>query len=869
MNLSKKLIIIDGYSFLFRAFYSMPPLTTPTGQPIGAIYGFCSMLLRIMNEMSYSHIAVALDSGAKTFRHTLYNEYKANRSAPPDDLIPQFPEIRRAVETFNIKAIECLGYEADDIIATLVKDAEKEGFHTTIISADKDLMQLISEHTKMYDGLKNKIIGHQEVFEKFGVQPNQVRDVLALIGDASDNVPGVKGIGPKGAAELINKYGSLEKLLHSSEEIQKPKLKATLIANKALAELSYQLVSLQNELSLELSLEDLIARKPIKDVVLKLFNEFGFNSLLSRVKFDKADTSQKQIEIVENNIELHTHEEWLSLIDKILNIGKVAILYSPDKPESISFALDTQTSYIINLSDQIPILQHTQKITLMAITSEIIKIIEDEAIIKICYDLKMLCHFLYQNHHSDNIAPTSCEDIMLISYALDNGRADHGLSALVKIYLEKPTGLCFASALSALYDRLKPRLLSEQALSIYKTIDNPLSTVLYRMEKAGIQISTEGMSQLSLYFTNKITDLERRIYTFAGYELNLNSPKQLSELLFDKMAYQWSEKTSKTKTSSTSAEVLEELAAQGLELPSLILKWRKFSKLNNTYTTSLQKFADSQHRIHTTFKMCSTSTGRLSSAEPNLQNIPTRTHEGAKIRANFVAPPGKILISADYSQIELRIMASIANVDSLIDAFQENIDIHKKTASEIFALPLEEITPEHRHKAKAINFGIIYGISAYGLAHNLGISRSDAQHFIEIYFKQYPQIKDYMDNTIDFVRKNGFISTICGRKCYIPGINDKNFTTRSFAERAAINAPIQGSQADIIKKAMIKIDHDIKNRALTSRMVLQIHDELIIEAPLNEQETIINITKTAMESIIKLKVPMSVNISSGSNWGEL
>lgn len=869
MTSTKKLIIIDGYGFLFRAFYSMPPLTTPGGQPIGAIYGFCSMLLRIMNDMAYTHIAVALDSGAKTFRNEMFADYKANRAAPPDDLIPQFPEIRRAVESFNIKAIELVGYEADDIIATLATEAMHAGYEVGIISTDKDLMQLINDNTQMFDGLKNKNIGQTEVIEKFGVPPSQVRDVLSLIGDSSDNIPGVKGIGPKGAAELIKQFGSLANLLSSLDQVHKPKLKASLIENKHLAELSYQLITLKDNLELGVSLPDLMAKSPVREVVTGFFEELGFKTLLSRVKFESDPDLKVPATEANNSVDLKNLKEFEHLVTKIHKAGKFAILYSVEKPEFISFAVDDMLSYNLALSNEQGLLGQDQQITFSDIQTQLITLIEDESLIKIGYDIKAFCHFIYANSLSSDKKIASYEDIMLMSYVLDNGRLSHDLRSLIKHHLMIERDSYAAGILLRLYHVLKPRLLSEEVLTLYTTIENPLSIVLYRLETVGIKTSINGLKELGKYFEQKISDLEVQIFKIAGFELNLGSPKQLSELLFDKMGYKSQEKTSKTKSSSTSAEVLEELAAQGVEIASLILKWRQFSKLNSTYTNSLIKFAGKDQRIHTNFRMCVTSTGRLSSIEPNLQNIPTRTEEGVKIRSNFIADEGKILISADYSQIELRLLANMANVKSLIAAFNHNLDIHRKTASEIFKIPLEEVNDDYRRKAKAINFGIIYGISAFGLANNLGIARGEAKHFIDLYFNEYPEIKDYMTSTIEFARKNGFVFTIFGRRCYLPGINDKNFNIRSFSERAAINAPIQGSQADVIKKAMIKIDQQIQQKALKSRMVLQIHDELIIEAPLEEQEEVTLLVKNEMEAVTKLQVPTPVDISFGQNWGEL
>jgi len=869
MQGEKKLIIIDGYGFLFRAYFSMPPLTTPEGAPIGAIYGFCSMLLRVMNEMQYTHIVVALDSGAKTFRNEIYPEYKANRAAAPDDLIPQFPEIRRAIESFNIVALEQIGFEADDIIATLTKRARAEDYDVTIISTDKDLMQLIDSNVKMFDGLKNKNIGENEVFEKFGVKPNQVRDVLSLMGDSSDNIPGVKGIGPKGAAELINQFGDFKNLMSSLDKVQKPRLKLTLEENIKLAELSYELVTLVENIEIPIKIDDLKAKIPSRKIVTEFFNELGFKTLLARVKFHTDDNLQESKLSSESIVEIANLSQLNDLILNINKNGKVAIYASSQNQEQISIAYDESISYSLKISEEPDLFGSNKEISFADVREKLILIMENESILKIIYNLKYLAHFVFDQNPESNCKIESYDDVMLMSYVLDNGRFEHDVDSLCRNHLNVEKFDFKASRLIALHNLLKSRLLTEKVLNLYKTIENPLSMVLYRLEKAGIKISVSGLEKLGGYFEQNIAQLEMKIFAIAGYELNLGSPKQLSELLFDRMGLESRDKTQKTKSNSTGAEVLEELATAGNEIATLILKWRQYSKLNNTYTLNLTKFADKNERIHTNFRMCTTSTGRLSSVEPNLQNIPTRTEEGMKIRSNFIADNGCVLISADYSQIELRLLASIANVKSLIDAFKNNIDIHSKTASEIFNISLDQVNSEYRRKAKAINFGIIYGISSFGLANNLGIAKSEAKEFIELYFQRYPEIKQYMENTVELARKNGFVETIFGRKCFLSGINDKNFNIRNFSERAAINAPIQGSQADIIKKAMIKIDDKIQSLNLSSRVILQIHDELIIEAPINEREKIAEIVKLEMESVTKLQVPTTVDVSFGSNWDEL
>jgi DNA polymerase-1 len=892
MSKDKNLVIIDGYGFIFRAFYSMPPLTTPIGSPIGAIYGFCSMLLRIINEMKFSHIVVALDSGSKTFRNELYPSYKANRSAPPDDLIPQFPIIRQAVETFNIVALEALGYEADDIIATLVRQAKEQHFKVTIVSSDKDLMQLIDENIQMFDGIKNTNIREEEVFAKFGVKPSQVKDVLSLIGDSSDNIPGVHGIGAKGAAELINKFGNLDNLLNNLEQVSKPKHRETLTQNAEIAKLSHQLVSLCDTIKLNIKLDDLAAKKPTREVVYNFFNELGFKTLISRVNFDsKEQRAQIKKEKIKYEI-INSTNQLENLIKNAYSKGNIAIHLQKDSLKNITFvslALDDNLAAIVEINKQNSLLSSSLDIDYFKL--HLRKILLDDSLVIITHDAKSLFHFLFDNDSQYEKQDTLIyDDIMLMSYCLDNGRLDHDLTSMIfnhmqidlkeqlkdsKSFLQLANETqydvlaCCATSILQISNLFKSRMITEKVLSLYKNIENPMSYVLYNIEREGIKISRAGLINLNEYFQKHINSLEDEIFKLAGYSLNIASPKQLSELLFDKLGYKTSEKTSKTKSNSTSAEVLEELASSGHEIASLILKWRMYSKLNSTYTTNLVNYADKKDRIHTTFQMSTTSTGRLSSVDPNLQNIPTRTEEGLKIRSNFIAEQDKILISADYSQIELRLLASIANVSSLIDAFKNNIDIHTKTAAEIFNLSLDQVTPELRRKAKTINFGIIYGISAFGLATRLNIPRSEAKEFIELYFSRYPEIKTYMEQTIEFARKNGYVSTIYGRKCYIPGINDKNFTIRGLSERAAINAPLQGSQADIIKKAMIRIDHKLKIQQLSSHVVLQIHDELLIESPLNEVDKVSQLVKKEMESVSGLLVPTTVDVHTGKNWGEL
>lgn len=867
---NQHLVLIDGYGFVFRAFHAFPPLHREDGVNVGAIYGFTSMLTKIILEFSCSHLAVVLDSGGKTFRHDIFPEYKSHRPPAPEELIPQFPLVRKAVSSLNIDILEKQGFEADDLIATFAKIASNQGIKVTIVSSDKDLMQLVDDNISLYDPIKSKFIKKEQVFEKFFVSPAQVTDVLALIGDASDYVPGVPGIGPKTAAELVSKYHNLEGIYQNLSDIPESKRKESLINNKHLAELSYKLVCLEDQVETSLGIDDIRIKIAHVDMFKDFLHEQGFRSLYTRAEkicnsfYNKNGEHHDPIRSIKI-IQLKTAQElkdWLK--KKTPSSGMLSIVYEAG---FLCVASSTYEVALINCENN-GLFQNKNFI------SELIKELEpylnDASVTKFAHDVKKLYHIFSDYIH---LSPSAwqAEDLQLISYVLNNGKHAHDLKSLIQIYfqldpeLELKQWLAYTSTLLIqLYSDFKQRLITEKLLVFYERVEKPLSKVLFGMEKAGIKINTDTLKELSLEFSGRSKILENQIYTQSGSTFNIGSPKQLATILFDKLGIE-----SKTVKNSTNAEVLEELATQGYEIANDILAWRHLTKLNNTYTESLINSVDIKNRVHTNFQMTVTSTGRLSSSSPNLQNIPTHSPDGLKIKSAFISEDKHILISADYSQIELRILAHIADIAALKKAFLEGEDIHSITASEVFEVPLTEVTSSLRSKAKAINFGIIYGISSFGLSNQLNISRTEARKYIENYFKKYPGILQYIENTKDFARKNGYVETFLGRKCYIKSINDPNNAIRSFAERAAINAPIQGTAADIIKKAMILLDQEFLKEQLKAKILLQVHDELIIEVSEDITATIENKVKKIMESVVSLSAPLIIDITHGKNWAEL
>ena len=945
------LYLIDGSGYIFRAYHALPPLTRKSdGMPIGAVNGFCNMLNKLLQDTKNSdrpsYFAVILDASAKTFRNKIYPEYKANRSETPEDLIPQFPLIRKAVRAFNVPCVEMEGYEADDIIATYARQAEAAGAKVTIVSSDKDLMQLVSPSIEMLDTMKNRHIGEPEVREKFGVGPDRVIDVQALAGDSTDNVPGIPGIGVKTGALLINQYGNLENLLKNASEIKQKKRRENLIKYADLARISRQLVTLETNVPVPTPLNDLAIRNPEADVLIGFLKSMEFTTLTRRISeklsvdpddFETTEpagdkdipnpdpndtptggnpaavaefirTAVSSLTVNSDNYQTVTTPEKLQLwIDKANQKGAIAIdteTTSLDAMQAdlvgISLCAETGDACYIPLGhrsgDGLDFTGDTiDQINLNDALDLLRPLLRDKSVLKIGQNLKY--DALILNRYDIDLDPIA--DTMLMSYALDAGRGGHGMDELSKRHLnhtpipfskvagsgkskitfdlvpiDKATAYAAedADVTLRLYKVLRPRLISEKKKTVYETLERPLVPVLVKMEREGIKVDRAVLARLSGEFTRTMAGLAAEIHHLAGEEFNIASPKQLGEILFDKMAIEGGKKT-KTGAWGTGAAVLEELAAQGHELPIKVLNWRQLAKLKNTYTDALPKFINPHTgRVHTSYSLAATTTGRLSSNEPNLQNIPIRTIEGRKIRSAFIAESGNKLISADYSQIELRVLAHIADIASLKQAFADGLDIHAMTASEMFNVPIKDMDPSVRRRAKAINFGIIYGISAFGLANQLGISRGEARDYIDSYFKRFPGIRDYMENTKEYCRANGYVETIFGRQVHYPDINSKNPAHRGFIERAAINAPIQGSAADIIRRAMIKMPEALTKANLEAKMLLQVHDELVFEAPVAEADKTIGIVSTTMENAcapaLSLSVPLKVDARAADNWEE-
>jgi len=918
MNSIKKtdhFYLIDGSGYIFRAYYALPPLSRKSdGLPTGAVNGFCNMLYKLLEDSRSddsknkpTHFAVIFDSARKNFRNEIYEDYKANRTDTPEDLVPQFEYIRKSVEAFNITSAEMLNYEADDLIATYTKQILKKGAKVTIVSADKDLMQLVKPGVRLYDPMKSKVLGNKEVKEKFGVDPNKVVDVQALAGDSSDNVPGIPGIGIKTAAELINKYKSLEKLLAKAHEIPQNKRRETILENKNKAILSRKLVELKRDVPVKQKLETFTFRKINKEKLYDFLREMEFNRLLSRAishygtaSENKTNnfvkTSKFDLEKYQTILKISQLEDWIKKIEEkgIVAVDTETSSLNPQEANLVGISLcfnSGQACYI-------PLEHATEKILEKKLVLEKLKIIlEDKSIKKIGQNIKFDFIILFHN----GIKLNSIEDTMLMSYALDAGRHRHNMDNLSEIHLNhKPisfkdvTGsgknqisfdkvpIKLATKYAAedadvtfrLYSLFKDRLDQEKLIKIYELFEKPMVNLLAQMEIEGVKINPNFLNALSKKFDNRVKKLEKEIFGLANREFNIGSPKQLGEVLYNELKIATLKKTRKGGF-ATSAVVLEDLAFKGHKLPGRVLDWRQLTKLKNTYTDALPKHLNARtNRVHTSFLLAATTTGRLASSDPNLQNIPIKTEDGKEIRKAFVAEGNHRLISADYNQIEMRILADLADVKELKKAFKNNEDIHSLTASHVFNIPLNKIDSETRRKAKAINFGIIYGISQYGLAKQILVSNEEAAEFLKSYFKKFSEIKDYMNTTITFCRKSGYVNNIFGRRCYITGINDKNYNVRNFQERAAINAPIQGSAADIMRLAMIRINQVLnKNSSIKTKMLLQIHDELVFETPKNEIEKIIPIIKKNMSSVSSsedhlFSIPLTVDINSGNNWGE-
>ena len=909
--------LIDGSGYIFRAYYALPPLSRKSdGLPTGAVSGFCSMLFKLLEDSRSdnskekpTHFAVIFDSAKKNFRNEIYKDYKANRSEAPEDLAPQFEYIRKSVEAFNLPSVELLNYEADDLIATYAKQIVSAGAKVTIISSDKDLMQLVSNRVRLYDPMKSKVLGESEVMQKFGVKPNQVVDVQSLAGDSSDNIPGVPGIGIKTASELINKYKNLDTLLKNINEIPQKKRKETLLENKEKALLSRKLVILKDDVPVKDQLSSFILKEIEKGKLYNFLREMEFNRLLSQaIGFygeDNKNFKRKNFEKENKKIDTKAYEsilneknleKWLKKLNEksVIAVDTETSSLNPLEAEliGVSFSFDA------NKSCYIPIAHNNFKgLEKKLVLKKIKPILEDPSIKKIGQNIKF--DFLILKKNGIEINPM--DDTMLLSYTLDAGVNRHNLDTLSEIHLDHKTisykdlvgsgknKLNFADVelkkateyaaedadvTLRLYKELKKRLDEEKLNKIYEFFEKPMIKLLSKLESNGIKVDGKYLQVLSKKFENKIKDIEKKIYSLAKKDFNIGSPKQLGEIIYNDLKIAKLKKTKKGSL-ATSASVLEDLAFKGHEFPKLILEWRQISKLKNTYTDALQDHINKKtKRVHTSFLLAATNTGRLASSDPNLQNIPIKSQDGKEIRKAFIAEKENILISADYNQIEMRILADMADVKELKKAFKNNEDVHSLTASQVFNLPIKKIDEDLRRKAKAINFGIIYGITQYGLAKQISVSNQEAFEFIESYFKKFPEIKDYMESTKSFCRKKGYVNNIFGRRIHLRGINDKNFSVRSFQERAAINAPIQGSAADIIRLAMIKIDKLIdENKKLNFKMLLQIHDELIFECPKKDENYAKDVIKDCMTSVSSsdyhtFSIPLKVNINSGYNWGE-
>ena len=912
--------LIDGSGYIFRAYYALPPLTRKSdGLPTGAVSGFCSMLFKLLedsksdnNLQKPTHFAVIFDSARKTFRNEIYADYKANRSEAPDDLVPQFEYIRKSVLAFNLPSVDLINYEADDLIATYTEQILAKGAKVTIVSSDKDLMQLYKKEVRLYDPMKNKFITPEDIVNKFGVDSKKVIDVQALAGDSSDNVPGVPGIGIKTAAELINKYGTLEKLLENAQEIKQNKRRETLIENKDKAIISKKLVTLKKDAPIDRKIEEFKLLEIDKDKLYKFLREMEFNRLLSSAisAYGEPDLSSQNVDLEIKKKPQVINKKNYYLIKNEKEIDK----WIKEAEESGELAIDTETSSLdahqaelvgISLSTKIgracyiPIGHKSGGCLKKEVVLKKLKpLLEDKSVKKIGQNIKFDFIVLYKQ----DIKMNSMEDTMLMSYVLDAGKNRHNMDTLSEIHLNHKT-ITFKEMVGTgkkeinfsevelqkameyaaedadityrLYKIFNKNLKTEKLTNIYEIFEKPLIEILALMEIEGIRIDSEFLKNLSEKFEKKIKNLEKQIFKISKKEFNIGSPKQLGEIIYNDLKIAGLKKTRKGSF-ATSASVLEDLAFKGNQFPQLILDWRQVSKLKNTYSDSLPEHINPKtKRVHTSFLLAATTTGRLASSDPNLQNIPIKSEDGKDIRKAFIAKNGFTLVSADYNQIEMRILADLADVKELKKAFKNNEDIHSLTASQVFNIDIKKVDQDMRRKAKAINFGIIYGISQYGLAKQIMVSNNEAEEFLNSYFLKFPEIKDYMNATIKFCRKSGYVNNIFGRRSHFNGINDKNFNVRNFQERAAINAPIQGSASELMRIAMIRLSNKFNNiKDIKTKMLLQIHDELIFEVPKTELKRINNIIKEEMTGVVKsdlhsFSIPLTVDINFGENWGIL
>lgn len=913
--MGKKICLVDGSGYIFRAFYGLPPMTAPDGTPVNAVYGFTNMFMKLTAKFDCDYNLVLFDAKRQNFRNEIFTDYKATRKEIPEDLIPQFPIIREAVDALKLNHLEIEGYEADDLIATYTSQALDAGMEVIIVSGDKDLMQLIRKGVSFYDPMKDKFFTPEDVKEKFGVYPELVPDVQALSGDSTDNVPGVPGIGPKTAAELVNTYGSLNGVLEHAAEIKQNKRRETLLANIENAKISLQLVTLKPDVPVEHSAEYYAFHCPDLSIAEAFVNKYGFTSLKLRIaKWVEEQCKKDENFTSEPKKEIKTEYKLITSVAELKNWLQQAFQYQQlalkvfatglhpvfDKAVGVALTVcEGESVYIPLISEKdnqdtldLFITPQTKAIGLSAdeMSECLLPVLNSPMVLKIGHNIKLDMHFLNQiTKNCAKIVPY--DDISVISCVLDSTNHGHSVSELSQLFLdykmqnpdvvfgvgkqktspEKTDVNIVAKYMGEqtdmivrLWQILRPRLLSEHMVTVYEHFDRPLITTLYEMEKNGVMINAQQLKDFSAILEQRQKQTEQEIFVLASEEFNLGSPKQVGEILYNKLGLS-GKKHSGTGSFQTGAEVLEQMAEEH-PLPAKILDWRAISKLKTTYTDTLLQQLDKNSRIHTTYDQTNVNTGRLSSNNPNLQNIPIRSEDGQKIRSCFVAKEGCKLISADYSQVELRLLAVLADVKALKEAFAQGIDVHTATAMRVFGLSEEEVTPDIRRHAKAINFGVIYGISQYGLAKQIGVSPAEAKGYIDAYFAKMPEIKTFMEKTIVFARKNGFVVTPFGRKCAVSGINEKNQRVSSFAERTAMNAPLQGGAADIMKRAMNNMHRELVKGGYQAKILLQVHDEMIVEAPENEVEAICILLKKTMENAVDYDVKFVAEVGVGDNW---
>ncbi len=914
------LFLVDGSGYIFRAYHALPPMTRPDGTPVNAVFGFSNMLVRLIDDLEADHMAVIFDAARVSFRNEIYPDYKAQRPDAPEDLVPQFPLIREATRAFNAPCIEMDGFEADDIIATYARQAREKGWRVTVVSSDKDLMQLVRDGVDMFDPMKNVAIGPEQVVDKFGVGPDKVVDVQALAGDSVDNVPGVPGIGIKTAAQLIGEFGDLETLLAGAETIKQPKRRQNLIEHAELARISKQLVTLKDDVDVPETLAELAVKAIDHDKLLAFLREQNFKRLIAR--FESEAGQAKGDNPAETAVAAPTGEA--AGYELVTTMEALAGWIAAAEAQGV-VAFDTETTSLNAMRAELvgvslalspgracyvplrhvgaqaqgellgaPGADAPEQVPFDDAMAALKRLFESPAVLKVAHNAKYDCLVLSRPTNG-GIAVAPLDDTMCASYVLEGGLHGHGLDELSLLHFEHrnikfeevcgkgknqisfaEVGLEKARDYAAedadmtwrLHQVLRPRLVDEHMATVYETLERPLIPVLVDMERNGIKVDPRILNDMSADFAKRMAEREGEIHALAGETFNVASPKQLGEILFDKMGLSGGKK-GKTGAYGTGADVLEGLAAQGVELAEKVLDYRQISKLKSTYTDSLVDDINPEtKRVHTSYSMTGAATGRLSSNDPNLQNIPIRTEEGRKIRTAFVAEPGNLLLSVDYSQIELRLVADIAGLETMRAAFRDGIDIHAQTASEVFGVPLAEMTPEIRRKAKAINFGIIYGISGFGLARQLGTPQGEAQNYINAYFERFPGIRDYMDEMKKRAHETGFVETRFGRKVHIKAVREKNPAMRNFGERAAINAPIQGTAADIIKRAMVRLPAALQRANSKARMLLQVHDELLFEVPEAEVEATAALVREVMEGAAAPVLNLSVPLVADAGWGE-